>query len=226
MRYFLSILIILGLLTVAFNSADAKKRSSRRSTKTTSVKKTSNSDLARLKKWMTGYFSSQSQAAKDSDYFDVRLRMASIWKNRTDGFWLYVEQAMAEHEQRPYRQRVYHLFQVNDSTFQSDIYGFADPTIYIGEWQKPEPLANLSPDSVMLKAGCSIVLYKHGEFAFSGSTVDKECASDLRGADYTTSEVTISKDQIISWDRGFDTEGNQIWGARKGGYVFKKLQGF
>lgn len=175
---------------------------------------------------MTGYFSSQSQAAKDSDYFDVRLRMTPIWKNRTDGFWLYVEQAMAEHESRPYRQRVYHVTQINDTTFESAVFGFADPTIYIGEWRKPEPLANLTPDSIAQKQGCSIILYQHGEFAFSGSTIGTACASDFRGADYTTSEVTISKNQIINWDRGFDKDGNQVWGARKGGYVFKKLEGF
>ncbi len=226
MRYFLSILLILGLLAPNFSLVDAKKRPARKSTKSSATNKKQNSDIIRLQQWMTGYFSSQSQAAKDSDYFDVRLRMTPIWKNRTDGFWLYVEQAMAEHESRPYRQRVYHVTQVNDTTFESAVFGFADPTIYIGEWQKPEPLANLTPDSITQKQGCSIILYQHGEFAFSGGTVGKDCASDLRGADYTTSEVTISKNQIISWDRGFDKDGNQVWGARKGGYVFKKLSGF
>jgi hypothetical protein len=27
---------------------------------------------------------------------------------------------------------------------------------------------------------------------------------------------------ILSWDRGFDANGNQVWGAEKGGYIFKK----
>jgi hypothetical protein len=226
MRYFLSILLVFGLLASIFDTAYAKKRPTRKSTKSSSTKNKSNSDIIRLQQWMTGYFSSQAQAAKDSDYFDVRLRMTPIWKDRKDGFWLYVEQAMAENESRPYRQRVYHVTQINDTTFESAVFAFSDPAPYIGEWQKPEPLAGLTPDSLILKTGCSIILYKHGEFAFSGSTVGKECASDLRGADYTTSEVTISKNQIISWDRGFDMDGNQVWGARKGGYVFKKLQGF
>ncbi|NLI14695.1 MAG: hypothetical protein GX409_00255 [candidate division Zixibacteria bacterium] len=226
MRYFLSILLVFGLLASIFDTAYAKKRPTRKSTKSSSTKNKSNSDIIRLQQWMTGYFSSQAQAAKDSDYFDVRLRMTPIWKDRKDGFWLYVEQAMAENESRPYRQRVYHVTQINDTTFESAVFAFSDPAPYIGEWQKPEPLAGLTPDSLISKTGCSIILYKHGEFAFSGSTVGKECASDLRGADYTTSEVTISKNQIISWDRGFDMDGNQVWGARKGGYVFKKLQGF
>jgi hypothetical protein len=224
MSYFITIFIALGLLLAPLNSASAKKPA-RKAARTRVVKKKTGDDMARLQKWMSGYFSSQAQAAKDSDYFDVRLRMTPIWKNRADGFWLYVEQGMAEHELRPYRQRVYHVTQVNDSTFESAVMAFADPTKYIGEWQKPEPLASVTPESLSLKEGCSIILYKHGEFAFSGATVGTGCSSDLRGADYATSDITISKEQLIIWDRGFDKDGNQIWGARKGGYVFKKLQG-
>jgi hypothetical protein len=27
---------------------------------------------------------------------------------------------------------------------------------------------------------------------------------------------------MVSWDRGFDKEGKQVWGAQKGGYRFVK----
>jgi len=36
-------------------------------------------------------------------------------------------------------------------------------------------------------------------------------------------EVVITETQMVSWDRGFDAGGKQVWGAEKGGYVFKKL---
>ncbi len=39
---------------------------------------------------------------------------------------------------------------------------------------------------------------------------------------YTTSEVVLSSDRMVSWDRGWDAEGKQAWGAEKGGYVFIK----
>ena len=35
-----------------------------------------------------------------------------------------------------------------------------------------------------------------------------------------TSEVVVSPGRIESWDRGFDAEGAQVWGAEKGAYVF------
>jgi hypothetical protein len=225
MTYFLSILVTLSLIIAPFSAANAKKPA-RKSGRTTVTKKRKGDDLAKLQKWMAGYFSSQQQAAKDSDYFDVRLRATPIWPKRTDGYWLYVEQALAEHQQRPYRQRVYHLTQADDTTFESSVYAFNEPSRFVGEWQKPEPLAGLTPDSLVLKQGCSIILHKSGEIAFVGGTVDANCPSEVKGADYNTSEVTISKDQIISWDRGFDKERNQVWGTRKGGYVFKRLDDY
>jgi hypothetical protein len=39
---------------------------------------------------------------------------------------------------------------------------------------------------------------------------------------YTTSEVTITNDTIASWDRGFDADGNQKWGAEAGPYIFRR----
>jgi hypothetical protein len=34
--------------------------------------------------------------------------------------------------------------------------------------------------------------------------------------------VVIRKDRMISRDRGWNTDGQQVWGAEKGGYEFLK----
>jgi hypothetical protein len=31
---------------------------------------------------------------------------------------------------------------------------------------------------------------------------------------------------IISWDRGFDKDDNQVWGAINGGYIFDKIENY
>ena len=67
-------------------------------------------DLKKLAKCMTGTFSSQKQSLLDSTFFHISLHMTPIWKKSKDGFWLYVEQAMATGLDKPYRQRIYHLF--------------------------------------------------------------------------------------------------------------------
>jgi CpeT protein len=182
----------------------------------------SQKDVDVLVDYMTGSFSSEEQAEKDSNYFNIELEMVQLWKDRTDGPWLYIEQAVAESKDKPYRQRVYQLRKRNDGKIESLVYTIIDPLRFAGDYKKEFPLLRLTPDSLNLKEGCEVILYQADNGYFEGSTVDKNCGSDLRGASYATSEVMIDKDKLISWDRGFDEKGNQVWGATEGGYIFKK----
>jgi hypothetical protein len=182
------------------------------------------SDLDRLTGWMAGSFSSQAQAETDTGFFDIRLEMVQIWPERTDGRWLYVEQASAASLERPYRQRVYHLMQTDDTTFISAVFEFAEPLRMAGAWRSPELLDRLTPDSLIQREGCAIVLRPRGDTLFVGSTVEDRCRSDHRGAAYTTSEVRIGENYLYSWDRGWDSTGAQVWGAETGGYMFRKLR--
>jgi hypothetical protein len=180
-------------------------------------------DLSTLVEWMSGYFTSKAQSQADSSYFDIRLHMIPIWKHRSDAHWLYVEQAMADYLNKPYRQRVYRVSQTGENEFESAVYTLEEPMRFAGVWKEENPLAELTPDSLTLREGCSIILHRE-EDAFVGGTVEKNCASELRGAAYATSEVVIREDGMVSWDRGFDSEDNQVWGTEKGGYIFKKVE--
>jgi len=179
-------------------------------------------DLAQLVEWMTGSFSSAKQAEENSNFLDIRLRMHPVWTDRGDGHWLYVEQAVATHIDEPYRQRFYHITQVNDSTFGSDVYTMDEPHRFAGLWDDKDFPSPLEPDSLALRDGCSVILVKQGD-EYVGSTVGKDCSSELRGANYAASEVRISAEGIYSWDRGYDSDDVQVWGAETGGYFFSKV---
>jgi len=179
-------------------------------------------DLETLAQWMTGSFSSAEQAAADVDYFDIRLEMVRIWTDRTDGYWFYVEQAAASALDKPYRQRVYHVTTQEDGSFSSAVYAFPEPLAHAGAWKTEDPLADVTRESLEEKTGCAVILRKTVEGHFTGGTVENGCLNTLRGAVYATAEVTVKSDRILSWDRGFDKDGNQIWGAEKGGYIFLK----
>lgn len=179
-------------------------------------------DVEALVKYMVGSFSSKEQAEEDSNYFSIELEMVQIWKDRTDGPWIYIEQAVAQSKDKPYRQRVYQLRKRNDGKIENIVYTIPDPSRFAGDYKKEFPLIRLAPDSLTLREGCEVVLYQADDGYFEGSTIGKNCSSDLRGARYATSEVLIDKDKLISWDRGFDEDGNQVWGAEKGGYIFRK----
>ena len=179
-------------------------------------------ELMLLKKWMIGSFSSQEQAATDTNYFDIRLHMVEMWPDHPEAIWLYVEQAAAWSLDRPYRQRVYRLSRVDETHFESAVYSLETPLRFAGVWQSATPLASLTPDSLTAREGCAIVLEQQGA-AFVGSTVEKLCQSSLRGAAYATSEVRIEENMLTSWDRGFDSEDEQVWGAQNGPYIFRKI---
>ena len=192
---------------------------------TVSIVTYAQTDLDVLTSWMTGSFSSEGQAISDTNYFNIELEMVQIWKNRQDGPWIYVEQAVAEYKENPYRQRVYKLKQIGNAKIESIVYTIPDPLRFAGDYKKDIPLLTLTPDSLSLREGCNVILLRIDENHFKGSTIDKNCNSILRGASYATSEVLIKEDRIISWDRGFDENDQQVWGAEKGGYIFIKRKG-
>jgi len=181
-------------------------------------------DLMQLAEWMTGSFSSAEQHAADPDnYFDIRLHMVPIWQEREDGPWLYVEQAAADRLGEPYRQRVYHLVLQQDGSIISHVFTLpGDALRYAGSWKREAPLADLGPGDLELREGCSMIMRRE-DGRFVGGTVGKGCKSTLRGAAYAASEATVTPSELISWDRGFNEAGEQVWGATGGGYVFKKL---
>lgn len=180
------------------------------------------SGVGEVARCLTGSFSSEAQSKVDAEFLDVRLHMTPIWTTRTDGPWIYVEQAMATSPDKPYRQRVYQLIDRGDGSVESFVYELPNPRERVGAWSDPSRFDADTPESLVPRAGCSIVLRRVGE-AWVGSTNERDCESSLRGASYATSEVTLRADGLDSWDRGFDADGNQVWGAKKGAYQFRRL---
>lgn len=177
--------------------------------------------LEQLAYTMAGSYTSAEQARADSSYFEIELEMVRIWPKHRDGAWLYVEQATAESKAKPYRQRIYHLKQLDDSTFTSAILTIRNGADWFGAYATPARFATLSPDSLEALEGCTITLHRRGGL-YVGSTKEQECPSTREGASYTTSEVVLTKDRLVSWDRGWNKAGVQVWGAELGGYVFIK----
>lgn len=179
-------------------------------------------ELLTLSQFMVGSFSSAAQAASDSDYRDIRLEIARIWPSREDGIWLYVEQTAAGADS-PYRQRVYRLTRKDDTHFISDVYLLPDDPAYAGAWSDPARFDEIAPEDLNLREGCSVTLERTNDYTFTGATGDQTCPSEMQGASYSTSEVTLTPGWIKSWDRGFDDKGNQVWGAQKGPYMFQRI---
>ena len=154
---------------------------------------------------------------------DSTLHTYPIWTSKADHY-LYVEQAESANPDKPYRQRIYKIITDGNGGFESHIYTLQNEADFIGKWQTPEFFDQYDESIISEKEGCTVYLIQHADGSFSGSTRLDHCKSTLRGATYATSIVKIRKDNVMSWDQGFDADGNQVWGAEKGGYRFVKVK--
>jgi hypothetical protein len=179
-------------------------------------------DIDRLVGYMCGSFSSAEQAMADPDFYDLRLVITPIWKSRSDGHWLYVEQASASRMNKPYRQRVYHITRVDDTTFRSDVFDIEERERFVGAWSDPNFMEELAPDSLIEREGCAIILYKVDDTLFEGGTRGTGCLTNYRDAVYRISDMKVTPSMLYRWDRGYSAEGEQLWGAVTGGYEFKR----
>jgi CpeT protein len=169
---------------------------------------------------MQGNYSSEKQSKKDTTYFNISLRMVPIWKDK--GTYLYVEQALFNKQDKPYRVRIYKVSQLSENEFISEIHTLKNEKDWIGKWKTPEAFDKLSEKEIEQKQGCGVKLTRTDKNKFTGATGNKTCPSELRGASYASSKVTVTENEILSWDQGFDKADKQVWGAEKGGYVFVK----
>ncbi len=174
--------------------------------------------------WMSGSFNSAAQAAVDSNYYSIDLHMKPFLE-KEDAHYLYVEQALSSMPEAPYRQRVYRVSAINDSSFKSEIFLLPADSLFIGAQYNDSLLKNIDLSSLSLKEGCDVFLTWDGQ-TFSGATKQGACLSDFRGAAYATSEVSIHRNAVWSWDRGWDSTDTYVWGAEFGAYQFDKQNPF
>ena len=173
--------------------------------------------------FLKGEFNSTSQNAKDTNYFNISLVMFPIWDKEKDAKYFYVEQAMVGKEDKPYRQRVYKVYQSSPNTIVSAIYTLKKQEEFVKLHENVKKQKTLSKEDIDYKEGCDVFLEYDGT-KFKGGTSGKKCSSNLRGAKYATTEVEVYEDRLISWDRGFTENGIHAWGTTAGGYVFEKIK--
>lgn len=171
-------------------------------------------------------YSSYEQSLNEYDYFDVtldhcRVNITNLPESERNSIFFILEQAITANRNTPYRVRLIKLEYDESSKFilsknyepanQSELYGscLSEQTFSLDYTNFLEPK-------------CTIYLQKIGN-EYRGGTPPQGCESNFRGASIFRSEVTIGESYISSWDRGFDRFGNQVWGARRGPYIFKEV---
>ena len=174
-----------------------------------------------LEEQLTGNFDSSEQANSNPSYYSVSLRSCEVDAPEFGEHVLYVEQALSSDLSAPYRQRLYVIEQEGEDQVRSTIYSLVDEDSAIGLCDQND-IAVFTAQDITLREGCHVTLTWNG-MGFEGQTEETSCESSLNGASYATSIVTTTPDVISSWDRGYDSQGEQVWGAVDGAYIFNRL---
>ncbi|MEN0063302.1 MAG: chromophore lyase CpcT/CpeT [Myxococcota bacterium] len=182
-------------------------------------------DLAQtLNDFLVGEFDSSAQADRNPEYFSIQLLTCEVSAPELGDLVVYVEQAVLETADQPYRQRLYVIEDDAEDPTRAftKVFTLNDETAAIGLCGS-ETRPTFARADVELRTGCGVdVTWNDKEQTFSGGTTGQRCSSSLSGASYATSEVTIREDRVDSWDRGYDESGTQVWGAVAGPYRFRR----
>jgi hypothetical protein len=178
--------------------------------------------LAEFKAQLSGRFTSEAQSLTDTSYYSVQLHACSVDVPELGADVLYIEQALVNNIQSPYRQRFYVLSDLGDDWVRSEIYTLSDEDSFVGLCNEDE-ISSFPASVATHKEGCHVVLEWDGD-VFFGQTESDSCPSTMGGASYATSIVQTTSSQISSWDQGWDDQGNQVWGAIEGAYLFDRKE--
>lgn len=180
--------------------------------------KITDKEVKEYTKRITGVFSTLEQHKSDSTFDDVVVYTKLIRKDFNNVYWIYTEQGEAKNY-KPYRQRVYQIAEVWGRILQR-IYYINDASKY--SYFKPETIESITIDDLQLKPGCDLIIQLNDN-VYSSQTEDKFCVATFRGSTYTTTDFKVYKDAVLSWERGWNKQDEQVWGSRKGHYIYKKI---
>jgi len=190
--------------------------------------------IKQLATYLAGEFSNQVQAIGDPAWY-VHLRLwhrpVSHLNQSLPGIMLFAEQANVINIEKPYRQRILCLEQVQNQTqvkYQVKYYGFKNPGTWLGGGANPERLLKMQIQDLEFLPGCTLpVTETKGKFSAQLPEDAKCCFMYNNQERQVILGFESTADQFWSYDRGIDPETKAaIWGAIAGAYQYQKLQDF
>ncbi|EES08568.1 hypothetical protein BDA96_05G145900 [Sorghum bicolor] len=180
---------------------------------------------------LSGEKFSREQARKDPDnFFNLRMLTCPATEMVDGSRVLYFEQAFWRSPEKPFRQRFY-MVKPCPKEMKCDVelssYAIRDAEEYKNfcdrqKDQRPQPEEVIADIAEHLT---TIHLSRCGRgkrCLYEGSTPPEGFPNNWSGASYCTSDLSIHKNgEVHIWDKGFDDEGNQVWGTKVGPYEFK-----
>ncbi|MEM9265212.1 MAG: chromophore lyase CpcT/CpeT [Cyanobacteria bacterium P01_F01_bin.13] len=163
-----------------------------------------------------------AQAERNPHFVGVQLTTCPIQVNGEisdqQAVFLYQEQALTENIESPYRQRFLQIALSADATrVESRTFKPATPDTWTGLCQQTAPTVETNALGNLV----CIVGLRPSSLGYVGSTPAEGCPVNLRGAVRLTNTIVLHQHGMDTWDRGFDANGIQVWGARTEPYQYR-----
>jgi hypothetical protein len=176
---------------------------------------------------LSGKMDTSAQAIANPKAPNVQMttcRIELLNPTESQSIFLYQEQAMSTSLDKPYRQR---FLQISPSLLSQSVrsrsFKPADPTRWSGLCDR----AASSQQSVTLNdlgiPVCNVFLKQVGT-SYMGNTPIDGCPANVRGAVRITNHIELTPTRMNTWDRGFDAQGKQVWGAKTESYQFRRKE--
>lgn len=169
---------------------------------------------------LEGIMDTSTQAAA-GDKADVQMTTCRVQMiDRAESVYLYQEQSLRENLGKPYRQRFLQIKTgAEKDTVISQSYRPINSQQWVGLCDQPEQERVVNSEEISQPV-CSVLL-KPKMSIYVGTTPSEGCPTQVRGAVKITNLIILHNQGMDTWDRGFDAEGNQVWGAKNESYQFR-----
>ena len=179
---------------------------------------------------LVGTMDTSAQAATNPDRVGVRMTTCRVQLVKSDrqessspSVYLYQEQALIEKLNQPYRQRFLRIGVSDDGLkVESKSFKLLNREPWIGQCNKPAD-KRLLQSSEFGESVCSVFL-KPVITIYIGETQPGGCSTNVRGAVTITNRIILHATGMDTWDRGFDANGDQVWGAIDKSFQFRWLE--
>lgn len=173
---------------------------------------------------LTRTMDTSAQAERDPRFVGVQIITCPVkidgLTSTQEGIYLYQEQALTERIGSPYRQRFIQIALSEDATrVEARTFKPSQPENWTGFCQQSESTVNANQLGNLV----CIVSLRPSSLGYVGSTPTEGCPVNLRGAIRLTNTIVLHQDGMDTWDRGFDLNGVQVWGARAEPYQYRWL---
>jgi hypothetical protein len=182
---------------------------------------------------LVGVMDTSAQAGQNSDRVGVQMTTCRVAVATTtaepSSVYLYQEQALMRSLESPYRQRLLQITVNDTGGLESRTFKLVDESLWVGRCDElsgqsldhhviSQPV-NL-PEAIVPEAVC-VVNLRPSALGYVGSTPLEGCPIELQGATRLTNIIVLHDAGMDTWDRGFDGDGNQVWGAEAAPYEFR-----